>query len=459
MKKFSNLGIVFGRNTCQLAPKQRRDQGFTLIELLVVLSIISLLVGMGIYTLVRIGSSSRLQATAASIRAIIRKAKNTARDEGETSGILYQPERRDLFVIQPTLGAYFHFEKSQIQGVQGGFQVEGGGEASPLGQGKGIKLVKGHLGDGVEFLGPDSGIQFASNPFFSPQFGIIIKVWVLRKPIPANSKVYQKSRTKKVEDQKFFLVQKDESYLLRLTGDGRVEIGLRGKDENKVVINHFVQTYPGIIPENQWTLVEMRFYRGELKLLVHGIPRVLQPIKMAENQKAPPKELEINANPLIIGGGDFPVIIDQLALYIIAESERFHIPKSYDFIIEGAFPKVESPPTNSSSKKDKVKIKAYQVFFNSKGELHSFYHSGPVRFLIGKLQSPQKGSNDKNVKKGRPKTQERKDGGTEHKPMMVWEKVIPIAVDMGGNLLGEEASKKILPGKGLHLPQENRKVK
>lgn len=434
--------------------KTSRKQAFTLVELLTVITIIAILLSLGIYTMVSLGRTKRLEATAGTLRSMIRSARNTARQD-KGFGILYlSTKNRVVKVAASKVVAYFHFEENQVQEGGGKFTIRGGGEADMIGEGRGIKLEKGHLGKGILFSTKESVIKFPSNPLISPNFGIEIDTWVYVED-PSLQKSPNKDGTpppKKPTTGEFYVVQKDQAYLIRLSRDRRVEVGLRGEDEKGGVVNHFVQTYPDIFPYSEWFHLQMNFYRGDLKVMIDGIPRKLKPIKMADNASNCPVTLNVSPDSLLVGGGDFPAILDQFRIQAVVESENIQLPGSYDIVVEGGVPFFSGETLLDYSPKKDSEHLYYKIYFDEKGELDSRYHSGPVRITLGILDKTQPASPP-----AKASTSEKKNSSAP--PPLKWKQVLYIGIDPSGGLLSEERSKNLAPGQALKIKEDDRKVK
>ncbi|RME03725.1 MAG: type II secretion system protein [Planctomycetota bacterium] len=418
-----------------MVSQQNRSNGaFTLTELLVVVGILSLLFGVGIWALLRQKKGRQLQAAEGALVHMIRLAQNTARQEGGFGAIYIHPEKRTISVAASKTIAYWSFEKNDLlPSSEEEAQLRAGGEEEIWGRASNVRLAPGYLGSALELSKPQAKVQIPPRPSFSPSHGIVINFWI---------KIYPSSKMTWLS-----IVEKDQSYALKVSPLAQFQINLWGKDSNQQSVRYQAQTYPGVFEPYTWAKVHFQFYRGKAELSIDEIPRHLLPNTQANENfsERPPQILNTSTTPLVIGNSaeEFSVFLDQLQLQAVLESDQYRLPSNVSLRIRGAAALAERSSEGETS--------PVAIYFDNRGGLEKRYHLGGVQIFFIPLS------------KGREKGEKRRIFTVQRSPSAAEAAADPpgvrcIAVLPSGLILSGEKAQSIQP-KTWKEHKDTRKVR
>ncbi|MEZ6183862.1 MAG: prepilin-type N-terminal cleavage/methylation domain-containing protein [Planctomycetota bacterium] len=387
---------------------QRRAsaRGFTLVELLVVLAIVAVLLSLTVAVLRRVGQSSTLDATAHAVRALLRRARNSALEERYPCVVHLDVESGTLGAQLKTSITRFRFEGAAVAGETGAaddqsaslsdedptFELEGS---------RGVRLTvergaafAGRFGQGLGFSRDDPEEScwawIEHRPVLNPQEGVYISCWLrlgdldetLHERKPRYSPVKEQEAFARSGDPavkyadrvfefsdrdppRYTIVRKGRSYALAVTANYELELTLEGEDGV-----YQTRTRPGTLRPLAWYEVTAIYDGLRVQLLVNGIPRHHLPLR--GKGELPPR-LIADRSPLSVSDSHprraFFGVLDELELGALVRSERVELP-----------PDIELAASTE------------RVVFDFMGELDAGVHAEPVAiYLCDVLPTPEGG--------------------------------------------------------------------
>jgi prepilin-type N-terminal cleavage/methylation domain-containing protein len=295
-------------------------RAFTLIELLVTIAIISVLMGISIGVLSRLGHRNVLDANSQAVRTLLRRAHNASREERYGAIVELDRHTSELRAHQKTSITQFRFEDTHEPEDPNfeGTQVRGQGTQddtpAPFGTAgargyemtvDGGEQAKGKYGLGVLFeqTGPE-GAAWAfveDRPALSPLEGVYVEAWIYlgdlesrlrRRPRRSDPTAEQEEHyalggdpprecpdrvlTYQRNDPPLFnVVRKGRAYALGVTASYEVEVALTGPEDPEYT--YITRTRPGTLQPDRWYRIGMAYDGRRVRIFVNGIARMHLP--------------------------------------------------------------------------------------------------------------------------------------------------------------------------------------
>lgn len=381
----------------------RRARGYTLIELLTVIAIAAIIMSISVGVFVRLGKKNQLEATTNSVRALLRRARNAAREERAPAQVEIDSEAGEVRAQTRETITLFRFESDQLddapggsgKGAPGATLSESGirGSHGIVGRVVGADSIEGRFGLGLDFQQPGSHVAVPDRPALSPLEGVAVEAWVFPAKLEDKIPKQQDSQKPKLsaaasaqtpgtpptptppralkywqrhpEDPPLFtVVRKGRAYELAVTADYAVQCAITGlpagasKEQDE--ITYVARTAPYSLKPEKWARLELVFDGRELVCSVDGIRRGLSPTKDASPL---PARLVRDRSPLLISDPDpergFVGSIDEVKLQGVIRGERVLVPKNMALLA----PQPE-------------------IRFDALGQLDPLRHAEPVVFWI-----------------------------------------------------------------------------
>lgn len=362
------------RPTSRPAAPRGAGGGVTIIELLVTLAIVTVLMTISLGVLSRFGKKDGLEATAAGVRALLRRARNAAQEERWSTLVEVDPERSEVRAQTRTTITQFRFEAAgptpttttdagaaapaapdssdeppvafDVAGALGYVMTVEGGE-----------LVQGRQGQGVLFEVPGAWAWVEDRPALSPAEGIFVELSLylgdladtLRErtgdgptdrerlraaqagepPRPATPRVVDWARRSADAPPLYHVARKGKAWSLAVLADHSLEVALTGPHPQGGGDVTFVsRTKPDTVRADRWYRVALAFDGARCRVVVDGIPRVHLPVP--GNDVLPGRLLRDPA-PLTLSDPDpeagFYGVIDELKVAAILDAQRLEIPR------------------------------------------------------------------------------------------------------------------------------------
>lgn len=347
-----------------------RRRSYTLLELLVVLAIVSILMGIGMGVLKRLGKRNELEATTAAVRALMRRARASAQEEHWGALVEVDAARAELRARLRSTITRFRFDgvggpNSQGQGVRrdpvtgGAAPEDEDGQPVPytIAGSKGFEMVVeraeecvARQGNGLGFGAECAWGLVEDQPILSPQEGIYAELYVYlgrledalheERPqrLPSKEERYARAgdthrtyaqrwvKYDRNDPPTFNIVRKGQAWGLAVTIDYELEAWVTGPLGDSQV-TWVGRTKPGTLAPERWYRLAFAFDGERARVIVDGIPRHAIPL---ERREALPERLMRDPAPLTVSDshpdrGLFGVI-DELVVGTIVSSERLKIP-------------------------------------------------------------------------------------------------------------------------------------
>lgn len=375
---------------------QSRVHGaYTLIELLVVISIIAILTGIGIAGITALTRKSELQAQTQLVRSMLRKARNTAREERFPATVRFDYQNNEIHAQTRKTLAFFRFETDMSPPTDGdplgdpelgepapeGEEGESGDDAALTlvgalnieGKGYQVDYVDGQIGTALVFgepldattyedfrTAPASYVEIEERPSLSPVEGVFIEAWVqpdflikkltrgsddgLETMVPTREdedKPFREapSRTPPADNEivdipLFTIVRKGKSYEMALTYDLGIEVTLTGPNKDGDEVTYVGRSQPDIVKELKWTRVGVAFDGDSVVLMINGLERGL--FAISDDHAVIPTRLTPTSGPLRISDNNprraFFGRIDEVRISGLIRGETIKVPRNITLI-------------------------------------------------------------------------------------------------------------------------------
>jgi prepilin-type N-terminal cleavage/methylation domain-containing protein len=422
----------------------RRDRGYTLIELLAVIAIAAILLSMGVGVFLKVGKRNDLEATTNAVRALIRHARNLARDERAPAMVELDAEAGEVRMQARETLTLFRFEAEQLSGdvsyapppsddpkqqqkrnrekppeydVKGSYGIQG--------HVVGADVTDGKLGQGLEFKRPGACVMIPDRPALSPLEGVALEAWICPEkledvipkkkadrespdadtekrikaagdpPVPTPVRALDAWARNPDDPPLFTIARKGRAYEVALTAGYAIQVavtGMAGRDE----VAYVARTEDLAVRPEKWSRIALAFDGRDLSCSIDGIRRALLPLKAFEDKPIPDRLVRDRA-PLVFSDPDperaFAGVIDEVKLSGIIRNERVEIPKNMALLA----------PTP-------------EILFDALGGLDSLRHPEPVVFWLSDsdealalLLPPPAPQGNKTVEKKKEKVDEGKE--------------------------------------------------
>jgi len=353
-------------------------RGFTLTELLVTIAIVAIIMGISTAALRRAGTKDALVATQQSVRALLRRSRNAAREERYQVTVHIDAEASELTAQQKTTVTQFHLETPATPiDTTAGFNFAS--EPRPLTEtsaaihdgAKGYQLYSedaapaaGKVGDALLFEKNEvEGAAWAwveHRPALMPSEGVHVRCWVYlgdlgsrlvrrRSQEPRNTGDANYERAgptwreapPRVQDYDpmdppyFVIARKGRAFGFAVTAAYELEAAVTGQGITGEV-TYVTRTRPHTLRPDRWYRVEFGFDGTQVRIVVDGIGRQHLPVP---GQETLPGTLLRDPSPVSISDPDprrgFYGMIDELKLGAIVSSTRLDIPKDIYLVTPG----------------------------------------------------------------------------------------------------------------------------
>ncbi|MDF1666524.1 MAG: prepilin-type N-terminal cleavage/methylation domain-containing protein [Planctomycetota bacterium] len=366
---------------------------YTLIELLVVISIMAILTGIGIAGITALTRKSELQAQTQLVRSMLRKARNTAREERFPAIVRFDYQNNEIHAQTRKTLAFFRFETDMTpppldgdsEGGDGDLELppeESGDEAAALelvgalnvtAKGYHVDFVDGQIGTALVFgepldattfedfrTAPASYVEVEERPSLSPVEGVFIEAWVqpellikkltrgsndgLETSVPSREdedKPFREAPSRTPPDSSevvdiplFTIVRKGKAYEMALTYDLGIEVTLTGPNKDGDEVTYVGRSQPDIVKELKWTRVGVAFDGDSVTLLINGLQRGL--FAISDEHAVIPQRLSTTTGPLRISDNNprraFFGRIDEVRVSGLIRGDTVKIPRNITLI-------------------------------------------------------------------------------------------------------------------------------
>jgi prepilin-type N-terminal cleavage/methylation domain-containing protein len=464
----------------------RRPGGYTLIEMLVVIAIASTLMSIGVGVFLSLRGRNELEATTNAARALVRRARNAAREERAPALVELDSTLGEMRAATRETLTLFRFESDQCDGappppsaddppqvgkeppppeweVKGSFSIQG--------HVFGADSVDGKLGQGLEFKRKGSYVSIPDRPSLSPIEGVALEMWIQpakleaeiakkeddksteakllkrieeagKPPCPTPPRAYQYWAKHENDPPLFSVVRKGSAFEVAITADYAVQVAVSGvysggpgASRTRTDVTYIARTENFAVRPEKWARLQFAFDGSELSCAVDGIRRALEPVKECVDTPLP-ERLVRDRSPLIFSDPDperaFAGLLDEVKLQGVIRSERLKIPKNIALL---------APMP--------------EIHFDALGQLDPLRHAEPVVFWLTDsiegltaLEPPAAPTGNKTVERKKVQTEERGVGRGEFDPVKAQrfanaiarvapEKVKRVGVELTGSVTGD----------------------
>lgn len=370
----------------------RPRRGYTLIELLVVIGILGTILSLGVIGFRSLARTGELEATTQAVRSLLRRARNSAREERFPAVVELDLEASELRAVSRETLAFYRFEDavslSPPPPIEQGSSF-GAGQPASSGVLRGAlnieaevfggQPVQGRLGAGMLFGEKPGGgasraellmvepqwVEVEDRPSLSPAEGLFLEVWlqVGRLEDKLNDKRGDRYGARLPDDPfppileapersvfvaspsnlpKFTVLRKGAAYELMINADYSVEVGLSGFDVSGEPCVFLARSAPGLVKAQRWTKVSLAYNGQELRLFVNDLDRVLTPISLTNEELVPfPVRLKTTEAPLRFSDPNprrtFYGAIDELRIAGLIRGDALPIPPNILLLSEARF--------------------------------------------------------------------------------------------------------------------------
>jgi prepilin-type N-terminal cleavage/methylation domain-containing protein len=429
-------------------------RGYTLLELLTVIAIVGILMGMGIGVFARVGRRNELDATTNAVRALVRRARNAAREERAPAVVELDSAASEVRAQTRETLTLFRFETEQLSGdvswsqgaeddaakaaklkeklpeydVRGSFGIQG--------HVVGADVTDGKLGNGLEFRRPGAFVTIPDRPSLSPIEGVAVEAWIWPDKVedgmpkraserePPRDEVAKRIKdageppvktpiraldwvSKRPDDPPLYtIVRKGRAFEVALTASYAIQLAITGTDPGVRSGTGGDDTYVArtedlaVRPE-KWARISLVYDGRELSCSIDGIRHALTPVKGFETQ---PARLFRDRSPLLFSDPDperaFAGVIDEVKLSGILRGERVAVPKNIALLAPTA-----------------------EIAFDALGALDPLRHPEPVVFWLSdsdlalKALEPPAPEPGKTVERKKPDRAAEEKGATDREKL------------------------------------------
>ena len=335
------------------------NSGFTLAELLSVLAIMAVLAAMSLGVIASLPTKYSHEQAAGTVRALVRRARAAALESRAEASVVFSGKRLEARSWR-SLGLW-RFEDLGPDGLTHGAR---GMDA------RATKATQdeGWLGSALYFEQPGAFADCGNAPIFSPRDGVRVDAAVLAADFEKlraddTAKARPPAPGKKPTDLwEFQVAGKGDEYWLRIREDYAILAHVSG--ERGLYVER--ATPPGAVPPERWTRVGFVYDGEEMKILVDGLrrdidPKTSDPMPHRLVATAAPLEISSSRPGLAFAGG-----VDELAVSGMIAEEEAKLPDDLA---------IEAPPA---------------IRFDSRGELDTRYHEGGARIVLSPIRGDGK---------------------------------------------------------------------
>lgn len=219
--------------------------GWTLLELLLVLGILAVVLGTGLGALAAADPGPERAVSA--VRSVLRAAASAATARGEGARVRFDRAGSRLWLESSAVVGTWHFEGS----LRGAFGLDG--------ETRGVRWIDdGWLGRAIAFDGTSdssAGVAVDAEPAFDPGLGFALEL-ALRRDNSRGARVLELGSSIALE--------------IGAAGDLRGRFALEPEKAGDPVPQAFVQSPPGMVTLERWTLVGFAYDGRRATLSIEG---------------------------------------------------------------------------------------------------------------------------------------------------------------------------------------------
>lgn len=357
----------------------RARAGFTLTEVLVAVAVAAVIMTISVAALSRLSGRDRLTATQQAVRALLRRARNAAREERYPAQVELDPARSQVRAQQRTAITQLRFE-----GLAGAGALDDAAAPPPLFEvagargytlsAEGAEPVAGRYGGGLLFERESRAYGAAwawipDRPALTPLEGVHLACWLYLGPLeerlherpperpsaaqaelwgragePPRAPALRVLGFDPLDPPIFWAVRKGRAYALGVTAAYEVELALTGPDADGDEVTFITRTRPGTLRPERWYRVEAAFDGREARVIVDGIGR--EHLPLPGHDRLPVRLVREPALPVAISDPDprqaFYGVIDELELAGILRAQALEVPP--DVVLAAPGPRVVFDP-------------------------------------------------------------------------------------------------------------------
>ncbi len=387
-------------------PPHRAARGYTILELLTVIGIVGILMTIGVGVFVKIGKKNDLEATTNNVRALVRRARNAAREERAPALVELDAQEGEVRAQTRETLVLFRFESDQLSGdvsvaTPDDDDVKKGAANQPppsydvtgsfgiRGSVVGADSIEGKLGQGLQFKRSGAYVTIPDRPSLSPIEGVAVEAWILpakletlipksadevpsrpssveraikesgAPPVPTPQRSLRYWDKHPDDPPLFTILRKGKAFEVALTAGYALQLAVSGPS-GKYAATYVARTEDLAVRPEKWARVSLAFDGRELSCAIDGIRHALQPVGSFSTQ---PDKLVRDRSPLLISDPDpdraFAGIIDEVKLSAILRGERVTVPKNIALLAPTA-----------------------EIAFDALGSLDALRHNEPVVFWL-----------------------------------------------------------------------------
>jgi prepilin-type N-terminal cleavage/methylation domain-containing protein len=304
-----------------MASRRPRRAGMTLLELLTVIVILSLMLGLSVYFLKNANRDLGVNASANTVQSMLRGAHQLARSNAAPAWVVIDTKANSIYLLAKETVGEWHLEDST--GAFGRNATIQGGTPVP-----------GRVGQGMR-LGTSATIQCGPVPVYSPDQGVAVELWYLRK-----------------RGGRGILFSIGDQVEGTSESDGRVtvRIGSLTVDSGNVRV-----------PLEAWCLLQAVYSGRDLRLFLNRAP-VSAPV-LGKNAWSPGGAFTVGSQKQ-----GFTGIVDEIRLSLVIPRDAFSLASESVFEFPAGF---VTPPDGE-----------VVISFDSEGRLDPAVHAEPFKFAV-----------------------------------------------------------------------------
>ncbi len=363
--------------------------GFTLVEMLVVVSIIALLLAGGIGILSSLGTKQALPAATGEVTALLRRARNAAREERFPVQVIIEPELGIIRARGRRTVAHFRFEDGDATGAwvpgpiddpdapeTGEIPLDVLAESFGVRGARGVSATAflaepdpdGRFGGGLRLEQEGANAVIRHQAGFSAREGLEVELWIRPADLVAVADdIYTRLDDTSIDPDEpwyFKIIGKEGVFELGITDAYAIEAAVWGEIPGLTEpIQHRVTTRERICGPAQWTRISMVFDDEGLKVDVNGMGRYAPPMQGQDLDEEAPTTLSETTNDVVIADPDWTLgfvgTVDELRISALVVGDPVRLPASVAL------------------------LSTHQViYYDKQGSLDPLRHDGPVEIVM-----------------------------------------------------------------------------
>jgi len=267
----------------------------TLPELLTVIVIFSLLLGITVAMMQGANRDLGVSAAANHAVALLRVAHQESRGSAAPSWVVLDTKQKRVYLLLKETVGEWHLED---MGTTGAFGRDG--------KVSGGTLVPGRVGKGIH-LSASAAISFGEVPTYTPDQGVSIELWFLRKSGRGRGT----------------LAVIGDAVEVSAENDGHIEARVGSLRVSSGQIR---------VPNDAWCHLQMLYSGRELKLILNR-----REVQSVTGKSELPRGASFG-----VGGSGFTGIVDEVRLGLIIPREEYYLPNECAFVFKTGYVVPES---------------------------------------------------------------------------------------------------------------------